>query len=274
MLGTYPLFEQFVRGEFSPYSLFKSNAPTDLNAPLNIFSLMGRPYPSSVMHVDMSRCIMIVKQWEKFFEVFCSVSKSSNYLWTDVFFDFIYRLNYDQRLNLADPCFVLDSFNNALCDWFQLVKNHFSIDHCKYAFTVHLSAMYLLRDLLSKISSDFLATSTYATRKNSNLTLVCFEWVPVALKFKPLISQDNAPNSPSAQICFYHICNNLLGLEAPIGVFCRGSKSSCKYVHPELSDLPALKETIVSFMSQNKKIPDKLRDDVCEQIDIISGAAP
>ena len=129
--------------------------------------------------------------------------------------------------------------------------------------------MYLLRDLLSKISSDFVATSTYATRKNSNLTLVCFEWVPVS---KPLVQHDNTPNLSSSQICFHYVCNNLLSLEPPYGFYCKGA-NICKYKHPELSELFALKEPITSYMIQ-KKIPDKLRDDVRKQIDIVSGAAP
>jgi hypothetical protein len=47
-------------------------------------------------------------------------------------------------------------------------------------------------------------------------------------------------------------------------------KMGCKFRHPELSDLPALKESIVAYMIA-KKLPDNLKNDVCNQIDVVSG---
>lgn len=265
--GSYLLFQQFVRGEFSPYSLFKADAPTDLNAPLNVFSLMGRPYPTSYLQIDMLKCVSVVKLWEKFFEVFCSAPKSCNLVWSAVFADFLHKLEYD--LILVDPLFLLDSFNNVLCDWFQLCKNHFSFQGIKYAFKEHISAMLLLKDLLSRISANFVAISNYNTRKNLGLALICFEKIAAPFKGKPLSVLENTSVLQSSQICFHHICSNLLSLETPFGYYCKGV--NCKYLHPDLSDLPALKDTLSTYLSNNKKIPDKFKLDIFEQIDKISG---
>ena len=43
------------------------------------------------------------------------------------------------------------------------------------------------------------------------------------------------------------------------------AKMGCKFRHPELSDLPALKESIVAYMVA-KKLPDNLKNDVIKLI--------
>ena len=58
-------------------------------------------------------------------------------------------------------------------------------------------------------------------------------------------------------------------METPSGYYCKGV--SCKYLHPDLSDLPALKDTLGTYLSNNKKLPEKFKNDIFDQIDKISG---
>jgi len=263
--GCYFVIEQFMKGEYSATSLFKSSENTDFSVSLNIFSVSDPPYPSCEAQVSMAKCVELVRCWEKFLDIFCWVPDSCKCQWKDVFQDLIRRLEWGNE-KLMDPFFFLDAFNNVLTDWFLEVKAPFYIEGKKFAFSVHISAMLLLKDLLGTIILSNQASAIYAARKRMCTTLVCFEGNKVGSG-----TGVTTPLGKSANVCFHHLCTKLLSIDAPVGYSCR--TPNCTFLHPTLAELPTMKSAVCSFMAL-KSIDKSIQTAVLEKIENISLGNP
>jgi len=263
--GCYFVIEQFMKGEYSATSLFKSSENTDFSVSLNIFSVSDPPYPSCEAQVSMAKCVELVRCWEKFLDIFCWVPDSCKCQWKDVFQDLIRRLEWGNE-KLMDPFFFLDAFNNVLTDWFFEVKAPFYIEGIKFAFSVHISAMLLLKDLLGTIILSNQASAIYAARKRNCTTLVCFEGNKVGSG-----TGVTTPLGKSANVCFHYLCTKLLSIDAPVGYSCR--TPNCTFLHPTLAELPTMRSAVCSFMAL-KSIDKSIQTAVLDKIENISLGNP
>ena len=88
----YPVFEEFIRGEFSTESLFHKDKPVNFESKLNIFSLLDKPFPRKESEVTMDFAVRVIQRWLEFLQCVCWVHPNVGIDWSMAFDPLIKRL--------------------------------------------------------------------------------------------------------------------------------------------------------------------------------------
>jgi hypothetical protein len=252
---SYPVFEEFIRGEFSTESLFSRDKPVHYGVKLNIFSLLDKPFPTNEREVTMDFVVKVIQRWLDFLQCVCWVHPNLGLDWKTAFEPLISRLTvgdlYTRNSNL-----LLEIFNRILANWFRLVKNPFYIEEIHFSFAQQKSAIILLKVLLSKLSITSEILSDFMQRCTENRALRCYEYTLVSDK----VNNRSVVSNNSAQPCLKWICTSILD-KNDHSFYCSPNEATCTRAHLNKSEVIEMKDNIIKMISLSKKCNEKFRDD-------------
>ena len=254
----YPVFEEFIRGEFSTESLFHKDKPVNFESKLNIFSLLDKPFPRKESEVTMDFAVRVIQRWLEFLQCVCWVHPNVGIDWSMAFDPLIKRLTIGDLFTRGSNM-VLEIFNRILANWFRLVKNPFYIDEIHFSFAPQKSAIILLSVLLSKLSITTEVLSDFMQKSIEGRALRCYEHT--CDKFINNHNSNNRlANNNSVQPCLKWICSSILNKNEH-SFFCSPNESACSRVHLKREEVIEMKENIIKMISTSKKCNEKFREE-------------
>ena len=254
----YPVFEEFIRGEFSTESLFHKDKPVNFESKLNIFSLLDKPFPRKESEVTMDFAVRVIQRWLEFLQCVCWVHPNVGIDWSMAFDPLIKRLTIGDLFTRGSNM-VLEIFNRILANWFRLVKNPFYIDEIHFSFAPQKSAIILLSVLLSKLSITTEVLSDFMQKSIEGRALRCYEHT--CYKFINNHNSNNRlVNNNSVQPCLKWICSSILNKNEH-SFFCSPNESACSRVHLKREEVIEMKDNIIKMISTSKKCNEKFREE-------------
>jgi len=170
--GHFEVMGQVFKGQFSANALTSDSGELDFRVGLSVLSVLAENFPRSAADVKSAFVVLVVHQWQLFFQTVFGEGAKAEEKWSLALGDFVSVTRSGTNAVLPGG-FVLEALAKQLGKWFRKVRAELTPNGVHMALTALSSAVLLLKDLLAQTDLSGQATQFYECRVKQGISLRC-----------------------------------------------------------------------------------------------------
>ena len=253
--GHFDVMGQVFKGQFSANALTSDSGEPDFRVGLSVLSVLAENFPRSAADVKSAFVVLVVHQWQLFFQTVFGEGAKAEEKWSLAFGDFVSVMRSGTNAVLPGG-FVLEALAKQLGKWFRKVRAEFTPNGTRTAFTTLSSAVLLLKDLLAQTDLSGQAMQLYECRVKQGVSLRCV--------VGPGTRVAGGGGKQGTQTCLAQVCTDLLqGNPCPWLVCSPG----CTRRHISAVEALELKSDIRDLIENLFRVDPKMKAELSKRFD-------